>query len=59
MTTSTLDRHQRVVRMAEVAAAAGFQYGLARLLSRAVTSATRIEDVARTSRAPYDDRPTR
>ena len=56
MTTSTLDRHQRVVQMAEIAAAAGFQYTLARLLSRAVVSGTRIEDRELVSRAPHDRR---
>jgi hypothetical protein len=44
MTTSTLDR-QHTVHLAEIAVAAvGFQYGLARLLARAVESGTRLED---------------
>ena len=45
MTTTTLDRHEYAVRAAEIAVAAvGFQYGLARLLARAVESGTRMED---------------
>ena len=45
MTTSRLDRHDHAVHAAEIAvAAAGFQYGLARLLARAVERGTRLED---------------
>lgn len=44
MPSSTLDR-QHTVHLAEIAfAAVCFQYGLARLLARAVESGTRLED---------------
>jgi hypothetical protein len=44
MTATTLDRHA-TLHLAEIAvAAAGFQYGLARLLARAVEAGTRVED---------------
>lgn len=42
--TTALERHQRTVRATELAAALALQYGLGRLLARAVDAATRTED---------------
>ncbi len=44
MTTTTYDRQRFAVRASELAAAAAFQYGLARLLAHAVEVGTRTED---------------
>lgn len=55
VTTRTLDR-QSTVHLAEIAvAAAGFQYGLARLLARAVESGTDLEDRQLVPRPRHED----
>jgi hypothetical protein len=59
VTTRTLDR-QHTVHLAEIAvAAAGFQYGLARLLARAVESGTHLEDRQLVPRPRREDDPAR